>query len=204
MNVRVAIVLIAAICGCNNPTPDDAQTKPPPTTDPHELNDVQSAANDTKKTQTDDNVINVNSVRLYLPDEALVSRVGADVQPLADYIQAIQGQTNQYWATHSAGDAKGLLIAIGVKPNGDARACCDALDGDIDDKTLRAFEDQLASVKPLSVKNGPVAFAIEIALGGDSTITFPEMPTEWASAAKNADKPLMVPDELFAEIWPNS
>jgi hypothetical protein len=119
---------------------------------------------------------------------------------LADYIQSIHDQTTQYWSAHDAGDAKGFLIAIGVKPNGYTRAWCDAIDGHTDDNTLRAFEEMLGSVKPLDVKNGPIAFAIEIVIDDSSVIIFLELPSVWTST----EKPLMVPDELFGEIWPNS
>lgn len=149
-------------------------------------------------------MINVNSVRLYLPDDLLGPRVGNDVQPLADYIKSLENRTVEYWSSHDPENANGLLIAIGVKPNGESRAWCDALDGTVSDKTLRDFEAQMALVPSVKVKDGPIAFAIEVAFAGRSVSIFPEIPTAWSSAARDAKKTMMIPDDLFTRLWPDS
>ena len=54
----------------------------------------------------------------------------------------------------------------------------------------------------MAVKEGPIAFAVEIRLWGQKPGRFPEMPKAWVEAAKKSKEPLMVPDGLFKVVWP--
>ena len=54
----------------------------------------------------------------------------------------------------------------------------------------------------MAVKEGPIAFAVEIRLWGQRLGRFPEMPKAWVEAAKKSKEPLMVPDGLFKVVWP--
>lgn len=149
-------------------------------------------------------MITVKHIRLYLPDHLLVPRVENEVEPFANYIQLIQDRVAEYWSGKDAEGANGLFIAIGVKPNGSARAWCDAIECSIGRETLRDLEEQLALVPPVSVKHGPIAFAIEVVFDGGTVTEFPGFPTAWMTAAKNAGGSMTIPDELFETIWPDS
>src|SRR5262245_40593545 len=73
----------------------------------------------------------LNSVLLYLPDDALRQRLGDDVSPLALYIKSLQKETATFLEKVGRPKAKGLLVAVGVKPGRMARVWCDAVDGEI-------------------------------------------------------------------------
>jgi len=55
-------------------------------------------------------------VRLYLPDSELHRRLGDDATPLADYIKVLVSTTTEFWKKSAEPEAKGLLIAVGIKP----------------------------------------------------------------------------------------
>jgi len=148
-------------------------------------------------------MIDVNSIRLYLPDAALRERLGDDVSPLAKYIKALEKETATFWEKSEQPKAKGLLIAIGVKPGNKARVWCEAVDGEVPAEILAKLEKKLGEVSAVRVKQAPVAFAIEIKLWGQKPERFPEMPKAWAEAAKKSKAPLLVPDGLFKVIWPD-
>ena len=147
------------------------------------------------------NVVKLNSVRLYLPDATMKERV-TDIGPLAEYVKALQHEAAAFWQSAPRPAAKGLLVAVGVRPGQTARVWCDGVAGDIPADTLASVRAALEHVKPVSVKNGPIAFALELGLWDQMPAEFPVMPNAWADAAKRSKRPLSVPDELFKVIWP--
>src|SRR5207244_1633853 len=85
-------------------------------------------------------VVDLNSIRLYLPDDALKQRLGDDASPLADYIKSLQKETAAFWDKAEKPKAKGLFVAVGVKPGKKARVWCEAVDGEIPAETLTKLE----------------------------------------------------------------
>src|SRR5262245_11474692 len=147
--------------------------------------------------------VKLNSVRLYLPDAQMEERVGADVGPLADYMKALQREAATFWGASKRTAAKGVLAVVGVRPDGKVRAWCDAVGGDVPPDTLERFRLALERVQPVRVKNGPIAFALELGLWDQMPSEFPEMPEAWTAVFRNAKEPLLVPDGLFKVIWPD-
>jgi hypothetical protein len=143
-------------------------------------------------------VTKLKSIRLYLPDAEMKERVG-DVKPLVEYVKALQQEAEKFWASSDRPGAKGVLVAVGVKPGGTSRVWCDAVGGDIPVATLEKFRAALEKVKPPTVKNGPIAFALELGLRGEMPEEFPVIPQSW----KASKEPLLVPDGLFKVIWPD-
>jgi hypothetical protein len=148
-------------------------------------------------------VVDLNSVRLYLPDETLRQRLGDNVSPLGEYIKLLQKETAAFCDKAEKPKAKGLLITVGVKPGKKARVWCDAVDGEVPAETLAQLEKKLEEVAPVAIKHGPIAFAVEIKLWGQKPEKFPEMPKAWKEAAKKSKEPLLIPDGLFKAIWPD-
>jgi len=144
-------------------------------------------------------VVELNSVRLYLPDEDMRERAG-DATPLANYVKALQKEATAFWEKAPRPEAKGVLVAVGVKPGKKARVWCDPVDGAIPVATLAQLERKLGEVPAVAVKRGPIAFALEINLRGQKPKEFPGAPKAWAEAAKKANKPLTIPDDLFQII----
>ena len=146
-------------------------------------------------------VVDLNLVRLYLPDEVMRERVG-DATPLAAYVKALQKEAAAFWEKAPQPEAKGLLVAVGVKPGRKARVWCDPVDGAIPVATLVSLERKLREVPAPAIKGGPIAFTLELKLWGQRPERFPELPKAWAEAAKKAKEPLMIPDALFKVVWP--
>ncbi len=146
-------------------------------------------------------VVKLNSVRLYLPDAQMEERVG-DVGPLVDYMKALQREAATFWGASKRTAAKGVLAVVGVRPDGKVRVWCDAVDGDVPPDILQGFRSALERVQPVRVKNGPVAFALELGLWDQMPSEFPVMPEAWNAAFRNAKEPLLIPDGLFKVIWP--
>jgi hypothetical protein len=144
----------------------------------------------------------LNGVRLFLTDAKLKQRIG-DPTPFADYITALEKATTAFWATSEKPKAKGLLIVVGVKPDKKVKVWCEAVDGDIPEDTLTKLETKLSEVTPVAVKQGPIAFALDMKLAGQKPEKFPEMPKKWAAGAEKSKEPLLIPDGLFKVIWPD-
>ena len=143
------------------------------------------------------------SVQLYQPDDDLKNRLGTDVSQLAGYIQALQAKLTAAWQKDGQPGTKGLLVAVGVKPNGQSRVWVDAVEGTLPAGVIQGLEHELATVPPVSVQNGPIAFALHIRLSTQDVQHFPDMPAAWSAASVNAHKTLEVPDQLFDLIWKN-
>ena len=147
--------------------------------------------------------VDLNLVRLYLPDSELHRRLGDDVTPLADYIKVLVSTTTKYWNKSPEPEAKGLLIAVGVKPGKRSRVWCDAVDGKIPAGTLAELEKILSEVPAIDVREAPMAFAIEIRLGTKTVKEFPMFPAVWSEAIKKSGDQFTIPDGLFKIIWPD-
>ena len=147
-------------------------------------------------------IVELNSVRLYSPDAALRQRIGDDATPLGHYIEALQQEVAVFWEHAPQPKAKGLLVAVGVKPGKRVRAWCDPVDGEIPAETLSRLERRLGQVPALAVRQGPIAFALELKLWGQNPGRFPELPKAWVEAAKHSKAPLTIPDALFKVLWP--
>ena len=144
-------------------------------------------------------VIELKSVRLYLPNDILRQRLGNDAGLLPDYVAALHRRANSFLETAGRPAAKGILIAVGVRPNKKAKVWCDAIDGEIPGELLRELEQALGEMPAVEVKQGPIAFAIEAGLWRQTPGNFPGMPKAWVEASSAS---LMIPDELFKVIWP--
>ena len=147
-------------------------------------------------------VVKLKSIRLYLTDERLRDRVGDDVEPLAKYIEALKREAGTFWGAANPPGVKGLLVAVGVRADGKSRAWCEAVGGEVPAEKLDKFRAALEKVRPVHVRNGPIAFAMELGLFDQMPAEFPVAPQAWSDAAKKAKKPLLVPDGLFEVIWP--
>lgn len=145
----------------------------------------------------------IHSLRLYLPEEALRARLGEDVTPLATYARALHAAAARHWQTAPPSTATGILLAVGVKPGRRSRIWCEAVGGTVPAASLEKMQRDLGAIEPLAVKNGPVAFAIELQLGSGPAPLFLDAPTAWKEASRRAGRALAVPDELFPLIWPD-
>jgi hypothetical protein len=147
-------------------------------------------------------MIEINTVRLYLPETEFKRRVGEDPNPLTDYIRRLAIEAEAFWQNRVEPTAGGVLAAIGVGPGRESRSWCEAVSGEMPAEELRALEEQLDSISPLIVQHGPIAFGIELRLAGKAGFDFPMFPSAWSESAQKAGRPVTIPDGLFELIWP--
>lgn len=145
----------------------------------------------------------VKSAVLYLPDNLMVERMGNDVQPLVKYIKLVEKEIDRFWLTQPVPTAKGVLVAVGIKPGKKARAWCEAVEGTIPPATLRSFEQSLSKIATFDVQKGPIAFALNVELHGKQAAKFPFVPKVWMDTAKNPKGRGIVPDGPFKVLWPD-
>ena len=160
------------------------------------------AAPSTQKATVAPTSLKLHAVRLYQPDDVLRKRIGDDVVPLAGFVRQVQAATETAVAGTVAGDAKGLLVAVGVKPDGAVRAWCQAVDGSIPQATLDAVAAAIGKVAAVPVHGGPLALAMELDVNGATPVEFPVLPETWSKAA--GPKGALVPDGIFATLWPDA
>ena len=148
-------------------------------------------------------MIALSRIRLYQPDEKLKQRIGSDAEPLSTYINGLKQRATTFWLHVERSSAQGVLVGVGIKPSGKVRIWAEAIGGEIRGELLQAFADVLEQCPLPPVSNGPIAFAMEFGLWNQTPAEFPMIPTAWQEAVKAAGKPLLVPDGVFAAIWPD-
>jgi hypothetical protein len=146
----------------------------------------------------------LNSLRLYVPIPQLEDRFGKDIETLAKYVQALEKRAGEVLAREKRPNAKGLLIAVGIKSKKNTRVWCQAVEGDAPAGLLRLLESELAKVEAVDLRKGPAGFAMEVNLFGRKPDRYPEFPQSWVDAAKETETGLLIPpDDLFKSIWPD-
>lgn len=154
--------------------------------------------------------VSLHLIRLLLPEEELQARLVGGAAELSAYINTIKELAVRYWASQTTGTAqaraRGLSVAVGVKPNGQSRAWSEAVGGVIPAEALQEFDRLVAQLPAPRVILGPIAFALHLGLfGADEHITFPEMPTAWVQFCEiHGRGPILIPDGLFLEMWPDT
>jgi hypothetical protein len=151
---------------------------------------------------SDEGRLEVRSIRLYLPDDEMERRMGADIEPLARYIKALETAAASCWRDVPAPWPSGLLVVVAVRPGRMARVWCEAVGGILPLQSVTGCERELGRVPPLDVRHEPIAFAIQTADSGAGPLAFPAMPDTWAQAARQAGRSLRVPDDVLSIVWP--
>ncbi|GAA1600215.1 MULTISPECIES: hypothetical protein [Kribbella] len=142
----------------------------------------------------------LGAARLYQPDAVLKDRLPAGTGELAAYIKTLTWTCTEYFSYYSQafGDL-GLFLGVGLKPGGRAKVWCDVIDGALPADVYAALVDLLngAGAKVRPAATGPVALALEGRLGAGPRVPFPELPTAW-----QLDCPVLIPGDLFPEVFP--
>jgi hypothetical protein len=146
----------------------------------------------------------VKSIDLYQPSGVLVARLGT-AAPLAAYIQRIDASLAPIFAAAPPQPGVTLAVVVGVKPNFRSKAWVVAPNGSLPAPMVAQIEAAAEAVPPVRVQGGPIAFAVLIdAWGGGPAITDAThpvpIPQAWLSSTPSA--PEIVPDGIFARIWP--
>jgi hypothetical protein len=143
------------------------------------------------------------SVVLYQPDAPLSARLSSDAE-LASYIKRLEAACTTFFASENTPEQ--LDIVVGLKPQKKVRVWFVSSRRSSQDKSLRALRAKLEAILPCEVHSGPVAFALCCTVAGasprkDKEPYEPPEPKEWREAIGN--KPVLIPDGIFAKIWRN-
>jgi len=142
------------------------------------------------------------SIGLYQSQEELRARLG-DMSSLNDYVRLFERAVSSALVGSEQGDARGFLIAVGVKPGKKVMHWCEAIEGSLPEGTLNKLETLLGNIPPIEVKDGPVAFILKGALWGREVKALPEYPSAWSKALEASGRPFTSLDDLFKIIWPD-
>lgn len=147
----------------------------------------------------------IQNIDLYQPNAMLVARLGADgARPLAAYITQIKAGLIALFAAAPPQPGVTAALVVGVKPGGAVHSWIVAPAGSLPAALAAQIQSAVQAIPPVAVQGGPIAFAVVFnAWGGGAAITDPQhpvpMPPEWT---KGAAGPELVPDGVFARIWP--
>lgn len=145
----------------------------------------------------------LKQLRMYVPLQQVQERLGPEPLQFANYVKALEKKAAEIVAAHSAVDAPGLLIAVGIKSPTKTRIWCQAVEGELPPELLEQLQTELAAIKACALKKSPMAFGLEIGLNGESPTAFPQVPAAWQEEAiRTNTQVLNPPDELFKTLWP--
>ena len=121
----------------------------------------------------------LNQLRLYVPIPKLKERFGnRSAEPLAKYIKALEKRTVEVLSKQKRPEAKGLLIAVGIKSKKKTRIWCESVEGKCPPKLLRLLEAELAKVEAVDLERSPAGFALEVNLYyGQKPSKYPAFPS---------------------------
>jgi TonB family protein len=148
----------------------------------------------------------VDNIVLYQPNDVLVQRLsGAD--QLAAYIKQLQAVLIDYFKDATTPETFHTIVA--VRPGNLSRIWFVSSTRNGASMYLDSLQQKLEAIKPVDVKDGPIAFAISGSIaGGDgkkpkSDKNFqPPIPREWQDAGKDLKPPVLVPDGYLDVVWP--
>jgi len=142
------------------------------------------------------------SIQLYQSSDELRARAGEDAT-LKDYIRLFEVTAAGILADADREGARGILIAVMIKPGQQARTWCEAVEGELADDTLESLAGAFGKISPLQVKDGPVAFMLKGTLWDGKVSAFPEFPKAWSDALAASGRPFTSLDDLAKLIWPD-
>lgn len=134
-------------------------------------------------------LVNFNVVLLQ-PGATLEQRVPS-VDVMAEYIRAVEAAARQAVMASQARQSLGGFIVVAVRPGLQSRVWLD-FDTLLDLEIRRQIIDRIQAVKPFEARQGPVVFALNVALwGGARTRRVAPAPPEWKKLS-NGGAPLEV------------
>lgn len=141
------------------------------------------------------------NIVLFQPNAVLTARVGS-AQPLARYMWQLDKSLEVMFAAMPPGQPLAGSLVMGVKPGLQSRAWVVAPAGTLAPAETARIRQVAEAVPPVAVHGGPIAFAFDFSLWNGTpapgTPSTP-MPQAWQRAAKGGT---LVPDGIFARIWP--
>ncbi|MEK8033674.1 hypothetical protein AACH06_22860 [Ideonella sp. DXS29W] len=137
------------------------------------------------------------NVVLLQPSAVLEARTSVDA--MADYIRAIERAASDAVAAAASRQSTGGFVVVAVRPGGQSKAWLD-FDTLLDLDVRKRLRDAVQGVPAMTVREGPVVFALKVALwGGKESRRSVPTPPEWKQAG--ASGPAREVGELVESIW---
>jgi hypothetical protein len=138
-------------------------------------------------------------VVLLQPSSVLEERV-ASVDAMAEYIKSIEAASREAVLASQLKQSASGFIVVAVRPGQVSKVWLD-FDTLLNLETSRQMVAKITAVKPFEAHQGPVVFALKVALwdGRESKRVAPS-PAEWKAATKKAGRPLDI-DSLVENVW---
>ncbi len=142
------------------------------------------------------------SVQLYQTHDELTARMG-DESAMSIYVKQFEKAATACLADAGEEDARGVMIAVVVKPGKRTMVWCEAVGGSLSDDILKKLNDAFCALPAPDVREGPVAFMLKGTLRNGEVEKFPEFPKAWSEAIAASGRPFTSLDELVMIIWPD-
>lgn len=149
----------------------------------------------------------MDSMMLYQEDNTLRARA-VEVTTLGEFVKQIETTCSQFFAKTDRPES--LDVVVAVKPGKKSRVWFVSSIRK-DQKELEPLRKKLEAIPAMTVKQGPVVFALKgLIAGGDSKKAEKEsppnlpIPSEWKDAATSVKQNLAVPDGFLELVWPDT
>lgn len=139
----------------------------------------------------------LKELTLYQPEEVVAARIS--VEALSTFAKAIQVAFHGSSGERGLNDVEGVLVAVAIRPGRRQRVWCETVvpsRPSEDSKLVRRLNQVLApEVKDL------VAFSLTFVREGRDP-KMPFIPSSWRKVAGKSGKPILIPDDPMAALWP--
>ena len=143
--------------------------------------------------------VELANVTLHLHSDVMSVRC-SDTDALVDYIDQLYSQTSDLFQVLDRTTAKGVVLGVGVRPNGDRKIWCSVIDGELQPGVSDELALQLQAIEACKVADGPISFELVFSFDGNQVDT-ESSPQQWTEAMESLDDEAIIPDDLFAKIW---
>lgn len=141
-----------------------------------------------------------HGVVLLQPDSVLYERVN-DSDDVAECIRAVEAAAREAAAAAASPQPAAGFIVVAVRPGRRLRVWLD-FDSPPSFDIGHSILAKTGAVPAFEVRNGPVVFALKVALwGGFESRRAAPAPFDWKAAAQRAGRKLEL-DELLDAVWP--
>ena len=144
---------------------------------------------------------------LISPTGVIESRTGRSAEPISDYILRIEAEARAHFVSSASRVPISGALFIAVRPGYASKVWVEVGAPGLPADDVAILIKRIEALKPMPVKDGPIAFAVSFqAWGGGTKLVAPQglplpLPAEWVEALNNIGGG-MLPDDALKIVWP--